>query len=62
MLQASILWLALQRAGVVENAAIYDEVRFCRSPSCSSRRLIFIARSQSWTGYAARPESVIEKS
>ncbi|TKA55576.1 hypothetical protein B0A53_02754 [Rhodotorula sp. CCFEE 5036] len=38
---ASILWLALQRAGVIDNAAIYDE---------------------SWTGYASRPESVIEKS
>lgn len=38
---ASILWLALQRAGVIDNAAIYDE---------------------SWTGYASRPESIIEKS
>ncbi|KWU43734.1 Rhodanese-like protein [Rhodotorula sp. JG-1b] len=38
---ASILWLALQRTGVIDNAAIYDE---------------------SWTGYASRPESVIEKS
>lgn len=26
-LKASILWLALQRAGVIDNAAIYDEVR-----------------------------------
>lgn len=47
---------------MIDNAAIYDEVRFLVSGHRAASDCCITPRMQSWTGYASRPESVIEKS
>lgn len=55
---AGVIWLALQMVGVKGAPAIYDEVS---RRVCLRGRAVGLIVVQSWTGYAMRPESKIEK-
>ncbi|GAA6032095.1 hypothetical protein NBRC10512_000404, partial [Rhodotorula toruloides] len=46
---AAVLWLALQRAGVTDNTAIYDEVRLI----LQFTQVVQLTLLKSWTGYTS---------
>ena len=57
---AAVIWLAGEVVGADGVVGVYDEVSLldfrgvkCRTDSCAE---------QSWTGYASRPESQVDKS
>lgn len=54
---AAVLWLGLKLLGA-ESIGLYDEVRFI---SEKERLKGFTCWLQSWTGYASRKESKIDK-
>lgn len=59
---AGVLWLGLQLLGV-PNVGLYDEVSGMSSGAqASACSRYFLAMSKSWTGYAMRPTSDIQKS
>ena len=57
---AGVIWLGLKLINEFSSVSLYDEVR-CLYSSFMSVRLTSFIICQSWTGYASRKESKIDK-